>query len=105
MVIFVFLTDPRVAAKVTGHIGLPSSPPPLAHPRLASDPELDFDAFDAGPSDEYERVQGHDPHRVAQAADGRAARPPPTSPTWSTGEPGQYQEHRLWPWFDDSSNH
>jgi hypothetical protein len=44
MVVLAFLTDPRIVAKVLDHIGLPSSPPPLAPPRLASDPMFNFDA-------------------------------------------------------------
>lgn len=45
MTVLAFLTDPRILVRVLEHIGLPSSPPPLAPPRLPSDPELDFDLY------------------------------------------------------------
>jgi hypothetical protein len=48
MVVLAFLTDATVVHKILAHLGLPTSPPPLAPARLAAQEELfpDADAAD-----------------------------------------------------------
>jgi len=44
MVVLAFLTDPAVVSKILAHLGLPTSPPPLAPARVAAQEELFPDA-------------------------------------------------------------
>jgi len=46
MVVLAFLTDPTVVSKILAHLGLPTSPPPLAPARLAAQEEFFPDLAD-----------------------------------------------------------
>ena len=43
MVVLAFITDPKVLVKILEHLGLPTSPPPIAPVRLPVEVELSFD--------------------------------------------------------------
>jgi len=51
MVVLAFLTDPRVLERILGHLGLPTTPPPVAPPRLPCDDDLVL-ALDEDPPDQ-----------------------------------------------------
>ncbi|MDY0060402.1 MAG: hypothetical protein RBU45_11365 [Myxococcota bacterium] len=69
MVVLAFLTDPGVLERILGHLGLPTTPPPVAPPRLPRDDDLVL-ALDGEPPDQ---VGGE----VAPGARRHTRSPPP----------------------------
>jgi len=51
LIVLAFLTDPRVLERILGHLGLPTTPPPVAPPRLPCDDDRVLD-LDEDPSDQ-----------------------------------------------------
>jgi hypothetical protein len=68
MVVLAFLTDPTVVQKILAHLGLPTTPPPVAPARLPAQEELLPDAAGDDAS------QDPDDHRSPETA---SARGPP----------------------------
>ena len=62
MVVVAFITDPPVLRRILNHLGLPTTTPPLAPPRLSLQQEFDF-ADELPPDDAYLDVPhaDHDP--------------------------------------------
>ena len=70
MVVLAFLTDPAVVSKILAHLGLPTSPPPLAPARITAQEERFPDPADDDASQDPE-------DRRAPAASRPRGRPPP----------------------------
>jgi len=53
MVVLAFITDVKVLGKILAHLGLPTSPPPIAPPRLPIEHELPLDEEQDAADDDY----------------------------------------------------
>jgi len=89
MVVLAFLTDPGVLERILGHLGLPTTPPPVAPPRLPSDDDLVL-ALDGEPSDQ---VGGE----VAPSARRHTRSPPPDPVSTQRHFPGRLTRVRSGP--------
>jgi len=69
MVVLAFLTDPAVVSKILAHLGLPTTPPPVAPARLAAQQEF---FPDASASDDVSQ----DPDDLRTPAESRPRGPP-----------------------------
>jgi hypothetical protein len=58
MVVLAFISDPKVVRRILLHLKLPTSPPPLAPPRLAEQEEMfEDDTSDQADSGSFDLAQ------------------------------------------------